>query len=137
MKKTIIPFLLILVLTLTISACTTSSSETTANTQVTTAATASTSDNTDKEVHIDMFNFGFIQDPITIQKGDRVRLRITSSQGTHSLTIPELGLSTGAISAGQQQVLEFTAKQSGAFNYFCTIPCGSGHRTMRGQLTIE
>ena len=84
-----------------------------------------------------MFNFGFTQDPIVIQKGDRVRLRITSSQGTHSLTIPELSLSTGAIGAGQQQILEFTAEQSGTFSYFCNIPCGSGHRTMRGQLIIE
>jgi len=90
-----------------------------------------------KEVHIDMFDFGFNQDKVSIQKGDHVRLVVTSSDGTHGIMIPGLGLSTGKVSPGQQAVLEFTATEAGTFDYFCNVPCGSGHKNMRSQLVVE
>ncbi len=89
------------------------------------------------EVHIQAFNFGFTQDPVTIKKGDHVRLIFTSTSGTHGVMIPDLGLSTKAFSEGEEQVLEFTATTSGTFNYFCDVPCGKGHREMKGQLVVE
>ncbi len=90
-----------------------------------------------KEVHIQAFNFGFTQDPVTIKKGDHVRLIFTSTSGTHGVMIPDLGLSTKAFSAGEEQVLEFTATNAGTFNYFCDVPCGKGHRDMQGQLVVQ
>ncbi len=90
-----------------------------------------------KEVHINAFNFGFTQDTVTIKKGDHIRLIFSSTEGTHGVRIPDLGLSTKAFSAGEEQVLEFTATNSGTFNYFCNVPCGSGHREMKGQLVIK
>ncbi len=90
-----------------------------------------------KEVHIDMFDFGFNQDKVSIKKGDHVRLVVTSSNGTHGIMIPGLGLSTGKVSPGEQEVLEFVAKEAGTFDYFCNVPCGSGHKSMRGQLVVE
>lgn len=90
-----------------------------------------------KEVKITAFNFGFTQDPVTIRKGDRVRLRITSTGGIHGLRIPSLGLSTGAIAPGDEQVLDFVADKEGSFDYSCNVPCGSGHRNMKGTLVVE
>ncbi len=90
-----------------------------------------------KEVHIQAFNFGFTQDPVTIKKGDHVRLIFSSTDGTHGVRIPDLGVSTKAFSAGEEQVLEFTATNAGTFNYFCNVPCGPGHREMKGQLVVE
>ena len=90
-----------------------------------------------KEVTLEMFNFGFKQDPIVIKKGDHVRLRVISSSGTHGIMIPELGLSTERLSEGKEDVLEFDATESGTFEYFCNVPCGSGHRSMKGQLVVE
>ncbi len=90
-----------------------------------------------KEIHIQAFNFGFTQDPVTIKKGDHVKLIFTSTEGTHGVRIPDLGLSTKAFSAGEEQVLEFTATNAGTFNYFCNVPCGKGHREMQGKLVVE
>ncbi len=101
------------------------------------SSTATESSTSLKEVHIQAFNFGFNQDSVTIKKGDHVRLIFTSTEGTHGVRIPDLGLSTKAFSAGEEQILEFTATNAGIFNYFCSVPCGSGHRDMQGQLVVE
>lgn len=90
-----------------------------------------------KDVHINAFNFGFTQDPVTIHKGDHVHLVVSSSEGTHGLMIPDLGIATDEVSPGQEQVVDFVADKAGTFDYFCDVPCGSGHRSMRGQLVVE
>jgi len=90
-----------------------------------------------KTVHIDSFSWGFTQDPVTINKGDNVHLVITSSSGTHGVMIPGLGVSSGAVSPGETQTVDFVASEAGTFDYFCNVPCGEGHRSMRGQLVIN
>ena len=89
-----------------------------------------------KDVYITASNFAFDQNQVTINKGDHVVVHITSTEGTHGVMIPGLGLSTGRISPGQEQTLEFNADKEGSFDYFCNVPCGSGHRSMRGQLVV-
>ena len=90
-----------------------------------------------KEISIDAYNWGFTESPINIKKGDRVRLRLTSSSGTHGIAIPGLGVATGAVSPGQEEVVEFVVGESGTFDYFCNVPCGQGHREMVGQIIVE
>ena len=90
-----------------------------------------------KEIHIQMSNWNFVQDPVTIQKGDQVRLLVTSKEGTHGIMIPDLELSTDKIAPGEEQTLEFVAQEAGTFQYYCNVPCGPGHRSMRGQLMVE
>ncbi|MBI4919034.1 cupredoxin domain-containing protein [archaeon] len=90
-----------------------------------------------KEVHIAAFDWGFKQDEAKINKGDHVKLILTSSEGTHGIMIPDLGVSSGKFSPGEEQVVEFDAEQTGTFDYFCNVPCGKGHKSMKGQLVIE
>ena len=101
------------------------------------SSSVAVSDTLVKTIHIEAFNFGFNQDQVTLQKGDRVRLVFTSTSGTHGVRIPDLGLSTKAFSPGEEQVLEFIATTAGTFNYFCDVPCGKGHRDMQGQLIVQ
>ncbi len=88
------------------------------------------------EMTIDAFNFGFTASQVTINKGDKVKIKFTSSSGTHGLAIPEFGISAGPVSPGQEEIVEFVADKSGSFDYFCNIPCGSGHGGMRGKLIV-
>ena len=131
MKPKIIPIFVlgILGIAFMLSACTISES--------TTGNTVSATDDLIKDVTISMYNFGFNQDQVTVKKGDHVRLRVTSTQGMHGLMIPDLGLSTSKLAAGEEQILDFVANQSGAFSYYCNVPCGKGHKSMRGQLVVE
>ena len=133
-KMKIILLLCILGVVLLLSSCTTS--ESTTGNIVTTTNNAATTGPV-KDVTISMFNYGFNQDSTTIHQGDHVRLHIKSTQGTHGFKIPDLGLSTDELDSGEEQVLEFEANQSGTFSYYCNVPCGSGHRSMRGQLVVE
>lgn len=90
-----------------------------------------------KELNIDAFNWGFTESDVTINKGDLVRLRFTSSSGTHGIAIPSAGISVGPVSPGQERIVEFVAQESGPLDYFCNVPCGQGHSGMRGQLIIN
>ena len=89
------------------------------------------------EMTIDAYSYGFTQSPATIKQGDKVRIKVTSSSGTHGVSIPDFGVSTGPIPAGQEEVFEFVADKSGSFDYFCNIPCGEGHRSMKGKIVVE
>jgi|SaaInlLV_10m_DNA_2_1039722.scaffolds.fasta_scaffold103379_1 cytochrome c oxidase subunit II len=90
-----------------------------------------------KELTMDASNWKFEASDVTINKGDSVRLIVNGKQGNHGLAIPELGIATGRIEEGGQQVIEFVAKKSGNYKYFCNVPCGHGHRDMKGFLKIE
>ncbi len=159
MKLTSIALLCLVSLLIIISGCSSSSSSKTIATNVVVApphseapvaaavsappfspapvSNTASSDSSVKEVHIKAYNFGFTQDPVTIKKGDHVKLIFTSTEGTHGVRIPDLGLSTKAFSEGEEQVLEFTATNVGTLNYFCNVPCGPGHREMQGQLVVQ
>ena len=89
------------------------------------------------DVHVDSFDFGFTQDNVAIHQGDHVRLHVTSSDGTHGVTIPSLGLATGRVANGAEEIIEFDAKEAGTFDYHCNVPCGSGHSSMRGQIVVQ
>lgn len=90
-----------------------------------------------KEFSFDAFNFDFKTNNVQINKGDKVRIKLTSSSGTHGISIPDLGINIPPVSPGQEQVVEFVAEQSGEFEYYCNIMCGPGHHTMRSSFTIQ
>lgn len=95
-----------------------------------------TQSDTGKEVTLEMFNFGFKQSaPINV--GDNVILRVKSTQGFHSVAIPDLGIASKALSAGEEQVLRFTATKAGNYEMICSTYCGSGHAGMRDYLIIS
>lgn len=90
-----------------------------------------------KELRIDAYNFGFTQTPIQINKGDKVKLILTSSNGVHGIAIPAFGVNSGPASTSGETVVEFTADKEGSYEYFCNIPCGEGHRNMKGQIIVK
>lgn len=122
MKKYVI-LIVIIILALFVSACTTDKNNNITGNTV--------------ELNIDAYNWGFTQEPVSIKKGDTVRLTLSSSSGRHGIAIPKFGVATNPIMQGEQQVVEFTATESGEFDYFCNIPCGSGHHGMKGKLVVE
>ncbi|PIN74862.1 cytochrome C oxidase subunit II [Candidatus Woesearchaeota archaeon CG10_big_fil_rev_8_21_14_0_10_37_12] len=90
-----------------------------------------------KELTIDAHNWAFTQENVVINKGDTVRIKVTSSEGIHGLKLPEFDIETGPISPGQEETVEFVADKTGTFEYKCNVPCGPGHREMKGKITVE
>jgi plastocyanin len=81
-------------------------------------------------------NFKFDPATITVDKGDVVRIVFKNSQGTHDLKIDEFNVNTGIIGANQERTVEFTASQSGSFEYYCSV---GSHRAMgmKGTLIVK
>jgi len=66
----------------------------------------------------------FSPNEITVNKGDKVRIKITNIKGTHDFKIDEFGVYTET-PLNQEMTVEFIADKSGSFEYYCTKP---GHR---------
>lgn len=61
---------------------------------------------------------------ITVNKGDKVRIKITVTSGMHDFRIDEYDIYADT-QLNQEKVVEFTADKAGEFIYYCTKP---GHR---------
>lgn len=132
--------------------------ESTTNVQVTgqatstesTTATSTSSDGTGvtvsgaanvKTTEIKMFtvtasNFKFSPTTMTVNKGDRVRITLKNTEGTHDLRIDEFSVNTGILNASQEKAIEFVADKAGSFEYYCSV---GSHRQMgmKGTLTVR
>jgi len=74
----------------------------------------------------------FDSSTITVNEGDRVKLNIKSIDVTYGFTISEFGVSK-TLSPGQTTTVEFTANKAGMYTFFCSVQCGAGHSSMKGQ----
>lgn len=89
-----------------------------------------------KEFQMTARQWEFEPSTITVNRGDRVRLKITSEDVAHGLAIPQFKVNS-RLEPGQETVVEFTADQNGTFTFFCSIFCGAGHSGMRGTLVVK
>ncbi|MBI2665578.1 cupredoxin domain-containing protein [Candidatus Woesearchaeota archaeon] len=90
-----------------------------------------------KEIVVKAYNFGFTPSVIKVKQGEEVTLKIVGVSGYHGISIPELGVSSEGITAGQETSVAFTADKKGSFKFRCNVYCGDGHRNMVGQLIVE
>lgn len=79
---------------------------------------------------------GWTPETITVQKGERVRLRLASADVVHGFAIPKLGVDAGWIEPGKVKEIEFVADRPGRYTYLCTVWCETGHWRMRGIVQV-
>lgn len=78
----------------------------------------------------------FVPSTITVNKGDTVRLSITSTDVDHGFALSQFGVSAN-LQPGKTVQVEFVADKKGTFSFFCNVFCGSGHGSMRGSLVVK
>ena len=81
-------------------------------------------------------NWEFVPNEITVNNGDIVRLKVTSVDVDHGLSIPEFGIKVD-LAPGKEETAEFVADKKGEFTFVCSVPCGKGHREMKGTLVVR
>jgi uncharacterized cupredoxin-like copper-binding protein len=71
---------------------------------------------------------------INVNKGDKVRIKVTNIKGNHDFVIEEYKINE-VTPLNQEVVIEFTADKAGEFTYYCSVP---GHREKGqwGTLTV-
>ncbi len=76
----------------------------------------------------------FSVEKITVKKGDKVKLKINTINGTHDFVIDEFNVRSET-PTGKETTVEFTADKAGEFVYYCNMP---GHRANGhwGTLTV-
>ena len=89
-----------------------------------------------KEFNVEAFQFGYEPNEIHVKLGDKVIIHLSTRDVSHSFTIPAFHVNVPA-NPGSTGTISFIADQKGAFRWFCSIPCGKGHKSMEGQLVVE
>ena len=89
-----------------------------------------------KEFKITARQFQFEPSTIEVNKGDKVKLIVTSVDVPHGIAIPEYGIDK-RLEPGKPATIEFIADKQGTFTAFCSVFCGSGHSGMKGKLIVR
>ena len=89
-----------------------------------------------KEFKMTAKQFQFEPSTIEVNKGDGVRLIVTSTDIPHGISIPEYGINE-RLDPGKPKTIEFTADKQGSFTAFCSVFCGSGHSAMKGKIIVH
>ncbi|OIO96328.1 MAG: hypothetical protein AUK03_04100 [Anaerolineae bacterium CG2_30_64_16] len=79
---------------------------------------------------------GFSPDRLTLRAGETVRLRISSPDVVHGLTIPGLGVNVDEIYPGKVVEVDVTPDEPGRYAFACTRWCGLDHWRMRGVIEV-
>ncbi len=87
-------------------------------------------------VDVEVQNFAFIPNAISLRQGEKVTLKVTSTTGDHSFMAADLGVNV-KVSEGQTVYVDIPTEEAGTFSFRCAVPCGSGHMDMTGTIVIE
>lgn len=88
-----------------------------------------------REFEIDAYNFAYSKKLLSINYGEKIRIKLTSTHGTHDFKIDKLNITSNIVSEGESTYIEFIPTQKGEFIYYCSL---GDHRTkgMEGKLFI-
>jgi nitrosocyanin len=80
-------------------------------------------------------SFYFKPNQITVKKGDKVKVVITSHDMMHNFNIDELKVKSPLVKAGETSTVEFTADKVGNFQFYCSVGQHRAHGQV-GTLTV-
>jgi len=81
-------------------------------------------------------SFSYDPNVITVNKGDRVILRVKSEDVTHGLYVDDYDLQVH-VHPGDVGTVEFVADKPGKFKLRCADTCGPLHPFMIGELVVQ
>lgn len=79
---------------------------------------------------------GWRPDVIRVERGERVRLRISATDVVHGFAVPGLGIEVDEVAPGRVVEVEFVAERAGRYAFACTRWCSPDHWRMRGTIEV-
>ncbi len=73
---------------------------------------------------IDMTNFAFQPNEISMNAGETIKVKIVNSEGFHDLVIDELNVKSKQLKEGEEEILEITVPEdteSGTYEFYCSV----------------
>lgn len=89
-----------------------------------------------KEFDVKLSRFSFLPEVIRVEKGDTVRLNLDSVDIVHGLEIDGYGIDV-FVPTEEIVTIEFIAIKTGSIRIRCSIPCGSFHPFMIGNIIVS
>jgi cytochrome c oxidase subunit II len=87
-------------------------------------------------VEISMSDWEFSQSVLNVKKGEKVVIRLKDIDGVHSFMSNDLGINV-ALKEGETKEFPLPTDKTGTFMFRCGIPCGPGHKDMKGTITVS
>lgn len=84
---------------------------------------------------IDARQFAYSPSELRVNPGDKVTIRLVSSDVVHGLYVDDYDVSVEA-DPGQTAILTFVADKPGSFRFRCNVTCGAMHPFMIGKITV-
>ncbi|MBI2463796.1 cupredoxin domain-containing protein [Candidatus Peregrinibacteria bacterium] len=81
-------------------------------------------------------SWSFTPSSMTVNKGDTVKITITSIDVTHGFALPDYNIDE-TVEPGKPVTVEFVADKQGTFDFRCSVFCGEGHKEMEGILEVK
>lgn len=79
---------------------------------------------------------GWQPQTLEVQAGETVRLRVTSADVVHGLSIPGLGISV-TVEPGKVREILLRPERPGRYRVLCTVICSPRHPDMIGELIVR
>lgn len=89
----------------------------------------------EKVIQVKAKKFEFNPGEITVKKGERVVLELTSEDRKHGFKLPDFGV-RAEVAPGTVSRIVITPDKTGKFAFSCDVFCGSGHEDMSGTLIV-
>ena len=103
---------------------------------ITSDSTLDTPTDSIKEFNVVAKQWEFIPDTISVKKGDTVKLNLKSVDVVHGFKINEFNIDE-KLNPGEEVTVTFVADKTGVCTFFCNVPCGEGHKEMKGTLIVN
>ena len=74
---------------------------------------------------------------LAVPVGKKVKLRVRNVDTVmHGFAIPAMQIDLGELKAGHSAIAEFTPKETGKYDFYCTVWCSEHHLQMRGVIEV-
>lgn len=87
-------------------------------------------------IAIEMKRYDFVPAAIEVTHGERILLRVTSTDRLHGIGIERFKIDR-QVAKGETVEIAFVASEPGTYEVLCTEDCGKGHDDMKGTLVVK
>jgi len=89
-----------------------------------------------KSFTIEARQFSYTPERISVNKGDRVSIRLVTRDVSHGFYLDVYGEKM-EVHPNEEATIEFVADKPGVFRFRCSTTCGPMHPFLIGQLSVE
>ena len=90
-----------------------------------------------RTVEVRATEFSFEPSSVAVEQGETVRLKLVNAGNiSHNLHLRGVEAKTETVQAGNTDIVEFTAQDSGTVRFFCNVP-GHEEAGMTGRVVVE